>query len=124
MNGPLNTRRFISQTAALFLVWACASCTSTEPERPDTIPADRFIDTYVELRVTALSNSTGEITAAQRDSILSASGVLSNEMVEFAEVHGRRAIYMQEVWDSVEVRFQRRRSGLNAGLTESPPSTQ
>lgn len=93
-----------------------AGCTGSgsEAEIPEgLLEADAFIDTYVDLRVAALTNVSGEITEAERDSVLTARGVRSEQMLEFAEVHGRRAAYMQNIWDSVEVRFQRRRNELN-----------
>lgn len=96
------------------LVLAGCNGAGAEAEIPEgIIEADAFIDTYVDLRIAALTNVTGEITEAERDSVLNARGVRSAEMLEFAEAHGRRAAYMQNVWDSVEVRFQRRRDELN-----------
>jgi len=104
------------------LTMLVAACGGTEPDPTlKTIPADQFIDTYVELRLTALRNADGEITPEQRDSILSVREVRSEQMLEFAEVHGRRAQFMQTVWDSVEARFSEKRAEFNRDATGAAP---
>ena len=124
MNTTCNPRRACMTTAMLLFAVLPAACGGTGPDgEATTIAADQFVDTYVALRIAALSNPRGEITPEQRDSVLTASGVRSEQMLEFAEAYGRQAAMMQSVWDSVEIRFQRRRDELNTRGTEAetPP---
>jgi hypothetical protein len=106
--------------ASVVALVGLAGCEGTAPD-PDvvTMATDQFVDTYVELRITALKNPTGEITLEQRDSVLVSRTVRSDDMIEFAELHGRNATFMQGVWDSVEVRFSARKDALSR-LPEQP----
>ena len=64
-----------------------------------------FVDTYVDLRTAALANPGGQIRPEQRDSVLARHGVTEDDLVNFAEVHGRNVEYMAEVWGEVENRL-------------------
>jgi hypothetical protein len=72
---------------------------------PDTIDRQVFVDTYVELRTTALANLTGQIRPDERDSVLARHGVTEEDLLRFAEVHGRDVEFMAEVWAEVETRL-------------------
>jgi hypothetical protein len=74
-------------------------------DEADAMERDRFIATYVELRTTALRNPGGRITPAQKEEILARNGVTEDELLEFAEVHGRDVDYMARVWGEVEGRL-------------------
>lgn len=115
-------RRGIPAVLALTLLAGCGEAGS-EPEL-DTIPTDTFVDTYVALRIATLSTPTGELSEAQRDSVLAAHNVRPSELLQFAEVHGPNATFMQAVWDSVEVRYGVRRDELSRppGEAETPPN--
>lgn len=112
----------VRTAVAIVAIGGVAACGGTEPE-PETLamPTDQFIDTYVELRITALKNPNGEITLEQRDSVLISRTVRPDDLIEFVEVHGLNATFMQGVWDSVEVRFSARKDAL--GRLPDQPET-
>lgn len=108
----------VTRLLVLGLALVSGACTGTEPDPVvEGLEPDRFIDTYVDLRFAALTRVEGEITPEQREEILTRHGVNADELLDFVELRGRDAVFMQEVWDSVEVRFQRKRSAYNAGDT-------
>lgn len=72
----------------------------------DAIDRETFISTYVMLRQTALSSSSGEISAADRDRILTGANITSDDMETFVAVHGDDPLYMRGVWDEVERRMR------------------
>jgi hypothetical protein len=72
----------------------------------DVIDRETFISTYVMLRQTALSSSSGEISAADRDRILTGANITSDDMETFVAVHGDDPLYMRGVWDEVERRMR------------------
>ncbi|MEZ4414251.1 MAG: hypothetical protein R3E10_00700 [Gemmatimonadota bacterium] len=91
------------------------ACDSSGPGDPsDAIPVDVFIDTYVDLRIADLQTPGNEIIPADRERILAEHGVTSEDLLEFVETHGRDVPYIAEVWDSVEVRFRRKRDSIHA----------
>lgn len=81
-----------------------------------TLSAERFVEVYVDLRVAALRESDGVLTPEDRERILGEHGLTEEDLLSFAEVHGADAIFMRGVWDSVEVRYQRRRTEANEAL--------
>lgn len=96
--------------AAGFIVMALAACDSGIPgsERERTIPRDVFIRAMVELRLAAAETPGDPMTAARRDELLEELGVTPDELVRFAEVHGRNVPYMNDVWQEVNERLQER----------------
>ena len=101
-NAPtvLRTGRWLlALLAALAVGSACRS-------EDDAIDRETFIDTYVELRSTALKNPGTRITPEQRTEILAKHGVSEDDLMHFADVHGRDVDYMAEVWNEVEARLQ------------------
>ena len=96
------------------LAWGALGCTGAGTEATaDALETDRFVDVYVDLRVAALQQSDGEVTPEDRARVLTEHGVEESDLITFAEVHGADAIFMRGVWDSVEVRYQRRRAEMN-----------
>ena len=72
-----------------------------------TVDVDRevFVAAYVDLRLAALQNPSAEVTASTRDSILNVHGVTAEQLLEFAQVRGRDAEYMQGVWNEITARM-------------------
>jgi hypothetical protein len=64
-----------------------------------------FVDTYVDLRTAALANPNGQIRPEQRDSVLARHDVTEEQLLRFAEVHGRDVEFMSAVWGEVENRL-------------------
>lgn len=103
---------------AVLLVWvgllgaACADGGSPpSPEEAETIARDTFVATYVDLRLTALRDTTPSITEAERQRVLQDHGVTREDLLQFVEVHGQRVEFMRSVWDEVDERLRRAREG-------------
>ncbi|HSR40804.1 MAG TPA: hypothetical protein VLL48_01500, partial [Longimicrobiales bacterium] len=79
-----------------------------DEDAPPTIEREAFVATYTDLRLATL-RAAGVPDANRRDAILQEHGVTEEELVEFAEVHGRDADFMRDVWDEVEQRLQEAR---------------
>ena len=65
-----------------------------------------FIQTYVDLRVAALSTETQQLSDEDRAEVLTRGGVTADDLVNFAEVHGRDLDFMRNVWNDVELRME------------------
>lgn len=96
--------------AAGFIALALAACDSGIPgsERERTISRDVFIRAMVELRLAAAESPGDPVTSARRDQLLGELGVTPDQLVRFAEVHGRNVPYMNDVWQEVDQRLQER----------------
>ena len=70
-----------------------------------TIDREVFISAYVELRAEALLNDSGQITGEEREQVLQEHGVTEDDLMAFAEIHGRDVAFMRGVWDEVEERL-------------------
>lgn len=102
-------RRLLALSLALaaIVAGACSGGSDSGPlSNEPTIDREVFIRTYVILRQTALSNPSGEVSAADRDRILGGEGITAEELEAFAEVHGPDAAFMRGVWDEVERRLR------------------
>jgi hypothetical protein len=90
----------------LALLAAVAVASACRSEVGDAIDRETFIDTFVDLRSTALKNPGTRITPEQRTEILAKHGVSEEDLLHFADVHGRDVDYMADVWSEVETRLQ------------------
>jgi hypothetical protein len=81
---------------------ACAG-----PSRADgrTIDREVFIATYIDLRTTALQSPTHRLSDDDRAAVLARHGVTAQDLTLFAEVRGRDAEFMRELWNEVESRM-------------------
>lgn len=93
--------RFLCGFVLTAAVFACGGDTS----EAGTIDHETFVATYVELRASALRNDPREITDSARARILEEHGTTEDELLMFAEVHGRDVAYMRDLWDEVEGRL-------------------
>ena len=91
----------------LAVVGLAAGCGA--PERPQPIDREVFIDAYVDLRLAALGNEDFEVEPEQRSEILERHGVDQDELLYFADFHGRDVAFMNEIWSEVERRLAERR---------------
>jgi hypothetical protein len=94
-----------SATLRVLLVGTLLAVSTTCRDETVAMDRERFIATYVEVRATALRNPGGQITPAQKEEILARNGVTEDQLLEFAEVHGRDVDYMAQVWGEVERRL-------------------
>ena len=93
--------------AAAVILLALASCGGdTSPVASDVIDRQTFIDTYVDLRLAAIQTPDFRIPSGERDQILTRHGVSAEDLLRFADAHGRDLEFMNEVWSEIEVRFQ------------------
>ena len=98
--------------AAMALALAVASCGSdtAQPVPDAVIDRTTFVETYVDLRWAAVHTPDFRITPEAREEILARHGVAPEDLVRFAEVHGRNLDRMNEVWAEVETLLQARES--------------
>ena len=87
--------------AATSLTTACGG----EIAEPHPIERSVFIQTYVELRTSALSTDEGEISDSARDAILESNAVSADDLLYFVEVWSENLEFMRGVWDEIEVRM-------------------
>ena len=100
-------KRRMPALALLLLAVACGG------DRQGPVPAgvidrETFIETYVDLRVAAVTSTEFRVTAEQRADILARHGVDSEGLLRFADAHGGDLDYMNEVWAEVEAGIQDR----------------
>jgi len=69
------------------------------------IDREAFIETYVDLRVAALETETRQLSDEGRAEVLTSSGLTADDLVRFAEAHGRDLDFMRDVWNDVELRM-------------------
>jgi hypothetical protein len=70
-----------------------------------TIDPEVFIATYVDLRAEALLNDSQQITDEERAQVLGEHDVTEEELLAFADIHGRDVTFMRDLWDQVEERL-------------------
>jgi len=75
------------------------------------IDRDAFVAAYVDLRIAALEADSSVISEAGRAEVLARHGITADDLLEFAELHGRDVEFMREVWNEVELRLDQRRPG-------------
>ena len=88
---------------------APAACDDEEPDRA-IVEAEWFVATYLDLRMATLRAGVDQLPIPVQDSILAAHEVTEEDLLQFAEIHGRDARFMQAVWDSIENRMDRLRA--------------
>ena len=87
---------------SLVLLGPAVGCSGPSGVEGDILDRETFIAVYVDLRLAAMDDRSQEIQPAKRDSILEAYGVTANDLVAFADSHGRNIRYMTELWADVE----------------------
>ncbi len=100
-------RRIVRAAVALtaMALWTGA-CGGGPAASEATIDREAFVATYVDLRLSALGATSGEITDAERARVLDKHGVTEDDLLSFADAYGPDPAAMKEVWDSVRVRLQ------------------
>lgn len=100
-------KRRIPAFALVVLSVACGG-DAQGPAPADVIERETFIETYVDLRVAAVSANEFRVSAEQRADILARHGVDGDDLLRFADAYGGDLDYMNEVWTEVETRIQDR----------------
>lgn len=88
------------------LLWGCGGGPASSAKA--TIGKDKFISTYVALRQAALNRDSVARDSA-RAAVLRRAGVTPQEMLAFADVHGRDVKFMAGVWTEVQQRLEETR---------------
>jgi hypothetical protein len=84
-----------------------ASCGGdASPVASDVIDRETFVATYVDLRMAAIASPDFRVTSEERAEVLARHGVDGEDLVRFAEVHGRDLELMTEIWTEVEALVQ------------------
>ena len=99
--------RTMPAIALMLLATACGG-DAQGPVPADVIDRETFIETYVDLRVAAVTSTEFRVSPEQRAEILTRHGVDGDGLLRFADAHGRDLDYMTEVWAEIEVRIQDR----------------
>ncbi len=84
------------------LLGAAVGCSGPSGIEDSATNRETFIAIYVDLRIAAMDNRAQEIHPAERDSILAVYGVEADDLVAFADSHGRDIPYMTELWAEIE----------------------
>lgn len=88
------------------LLWGCGRTAPTKA----AIGREKFITTYVALRAAVGTVGDGNLDSA-RAAILRRAGVTKQDMLNFADVHGRDVAFMKGVWDEIQKRLEKQRAG-------------
>lgn len=93
------TRSTLALLACLLV--ACGQGTGPEV----SIDREAFVSTYVALRVATLTGGFERLPPDVRDSVLDEHGVTEEQLLDFAEAHGRDIRFMERIWDEIEARL-------------------
>ena len=125
LHGTRMPNRFAGRVCAILaLAVGVSAPTACGPEAAEDeavgIETERFVATYVDLRMATLRAGVDQLPLHRRDSILDAHGVTQEDLLEYVEINGRNAQFMQAVWDTIEDRIDRQRVpalGLDSAST-------
>ena len=95
-------RSTLGALVGLLLVASCGGETSSREAPDGVIERDLFVQTYVEIRMTALYNGSRTITPAQKEEVLAERGVSEDDLRLFIETHGPDLAYMRDLWADIE----------------------
>lgn len=104
--GSTTTRRRLASLLMCCASVSVAACGSGG-DRPETISRDVFVDTYVDLRTSALDTEEQRVDSVMRARILEEHGVTAQDLTHFADVHGAELEFMRDVWNDIEARLDR-----------------
>lgn len=87
------------------LALGVAGCGADDALPPGIMERETFVEVYVALRKQALGSPEAELPEEERLRILGEHDVTVEDLVTFAEAHGRDPDYMVEVWREIEGRL-------------------
>lgn len=102
--------------SVLVAVVAVSACSSAPGDDAATIDRDLFVDVYVDLRVAALDADTRLLSDEVRTEVLDRHGVTEEELLRFADAHGREVEFMRDVWNDIELELD----GMRPEPTAAP----
>lgn len=108
-NEPPERARIPTAVAALALALSACGPNASAPAVAGGIDREVFIATYVDLRATTIRSDSFTVSDAERSAVLARHGVTEQQLLEFADLHGRDVEFMRSVWDDVEARLDAER---------------
>lgn len=72
---------------------------------PSLVSRARFVDAYVDLRVSALRRDDEALTDSARAAVLARHGVTEDQLLDFAAAHGGDLEFMRDLWNQIEARL-------------------
>ena len=105
MPTGLRRPRVLSSLFAVLTILGSTGCDGGTLPLSVDLDRETFVATYVDLRLAALDSPGGILPDVQRDAILADHDVTQDQLLEFAEVRGRDAAYMTDVWNEVAARM-------------------
>lgn len=110
------TRLPIGPLLLLTLTALSVACSPGDDSAPEgLIDRAAFIDAYVDLRISALGEESGEISDAGRAAVLQRHSLREDDLLDFAEGHGRDLDFMRDVWNEIEQRLDVERPAEDPG---------
>ena len=86
----------------LALISTACSVSPSSRNGSDTLDREVFIQAYVDLRIAALETDEQLLSDEARTEVLARHGTTAEDLMHFAEVHGRDLEFMRDVWNEVE----------------------
>ncbi len=105
--STVSPRRLLTSSLGTLMVTAAAACGSGVGNSPDPIESEVFIQTYIDLRTSALDADSQRLAPGDREAILREHSVTAEELTHFANSHGSDLDFMRDVWNEVELRLDR-----------------
>ncbi len=98
--------RFGIVLGAILSTVAGLACSDNAPSAVlVTIDRETFINVYVDLRRVALRKTSRNVSAAERDSVLTLHEVSEEDFRLFLDVNHAEADYMRDIWNEAEARI-------------------
>lgn len=100
-------------------LWFCAAMAGAAAcRRGDAAVIDRqrFVDTYVDLRISALASPGRTLPPAERERVLREHGVTADDLLHFVDVKGADPDYMVRLWTEIATRVPLSPLAPSAGL--------
>jgi hypothetical protein len=91
----------------LIALLVSVSCADSTGGSEDAIDQEVFIQTYVDLRTTALDTDSQRLAEPDREEILARHGVTDLDLEHFVRANTDNVPFMREVWNEVEKRMDK-----------------
>lgn len=95
----------VAHSLVLISLTIFSACTTGSAGNKEAIDQDVFIQTYVDLRISALRTDSQRLAVTDREEILASHSVTAVELTHFARLHADDVVFMREVWNEVERRM-------------------
>ena len=92
--------------AAIVLVLSLCSCSGGIPSSGSspTISSESFVKVMVQLRYSALLNSSEYLPEGEQERILEENDLVANDLRRFVEIHGVDVPLMASLWEEIDQR--------------------